>query len=195
MNTFFKSLLREEQQFLLKSARKTLEHSLLEGKAAPESPDPELSNLIEMASSFVTLFKSNELRGCIGRLTPEHPLFMDVNRNSLAAAFSDPRFSPVTADELEDVSIEISVLSQLRRIYPKTYIELYRTLEPQIDGVVLKHHRKQATFLPSVWRYFTEPQEFVRSLRKKAGIDTGIEVHKMKISVYNVLKFSEDDFV
>src|SRR5215207_3344011 len=94
-------------QILLPIARAAIAREL--GQSAGASEDAEW--LREPGATFVTLKQRDQLRGCIGSLQPYRPLIQDVKSNAIAAAFRDPRFRPLSAQELEDTRIEVSLLS------------------------------------------------------------------------------------
>ena len=134
----------------------------------------DLSNfpaeLVKPRSTFVTLEKLGQLRGCIGSLEAHRPLAQDVIHNSYAAAFSDPRFPPVKSDELQQIDIHISILNPAKKIDCQTEQELLDQLRPKIDGLILEEGSHRATFLPSVWQSLPQSEQFVRQLKLKAGL-------------------------
>ncbi len=98
----------------------------------------------EARGVFVTLKKHGNLRGCIGRMTPDRPLAILVGVMALQAAFEDPRFRPVTLEELPKLEIEISVLTPMKQVSGPGEIEVGR------DGVLFQKGRSSAVFLPQV---------------------------------------------
>ena len=101
------------QNELLGIARKTLEHYLKVGEVV--EVEPVRAELNRPAGAFVSLHNGEELRGCIGLIRPENPLFRVVQQCAVGAAVDDFRFHQVTAAELPEVAIEISVLTPLER--------------------------------------------------------------------------------
>jgi len=110
-------LKEEEKIFLLQLVRKTLEAYF--GRERLEVTPPPWPNISLPAGAFVTLHKDGTLRGCIGCFQSEKPLYQVVQEMALAAALNDPRFPPVSADELPKIEIEISVLSPLKKGKPE----------------------------------------------------------------------------
>ena len=110
------------------------------------------------------------MRGCVGSLLPRRPLAEDVGVNAVRAGFGDPRFPPLTRDELPDLTITISVLSPTAPIPCRSEDELVAQLRPDRDGLLLQDGRAGALFLPSVWRELPSPSDFVRLLKKKMGV-------------------------
>ncbi len=132
----------EQKTWLLKLARNTLTTFVTQGKTVtPEAAD---SRLKETQAAFVTLHKEGELRGCIGHILPVEPLYLSIRNNAISAATQDPRFPPVTSDELQDLEIEISVLEVPRRIFDVGEIVMGE------HGVILKREGRSGVFLPKV---------------------------------------------
>jgi len=131
-----------EQAELLKVAQTTLEQYLVD----QTTPTVGVQNpfLEKPLGAFVTLRKDEKLRGCIGRFEPNQPLWQIVQQMAIAAATEDRRFSPVTATELPQIKIEISVLSPRRRIKSAAEIEIGK------HGVYLQKGNRSGVFLPQV---------------------------------------------
>lgn len=102
------------------------------------------SSLLEKCGAFVSLHKYGHLRGCIGHFGEDYPLHEMVAEMARAAAFEDPRFMPVSRDELNDLDIEISVLTPMRRIQSLDEFELHR------HGIYIRKGYRSGTFLPQV---------------------------------------------
>ena len=101
---------------------------------------------------------------------PVRPLIEDVIENTLNAAFEDPRFLPLTKEELPLIHIEISVLTVPEKLVYKTEKELLDKLRPKIDGVIIRKNIHQATFLPQVWEQLPDKEMFLNELCLKAGL-------------------------
>lgn len=132
------------------------------GGAGPESPD--IPRLAELGACFVTLREAHGIRGCIGSVEPFEALADNLRRNAENAAFSDPAFAPIEADELDFVTLEVSILSPLRRVEREADIAVGR------DGVLLVYGGRRAVFLPQVapeqgWSV----EELLTNLARKAG--------------------------
>lgn len=112
--TYTHQLADDEKRELLRIARATLREHSFSGRIPPGKPHRE--SLLAPAAVFVTLHASDELRGCIGTVDEEKPLYRAIQEMAVAAATRDPRFPPVPADEVDDLAIEISVLGTSRRI-------------------------------------------------------------------------------
>ncbi len=154
---------QEEQRELLVLARRTIAEYLDSGTVPVYKPTTP--GLMQQRGAFVTLEKGGELRGCIGNLVAERPLYLTVQYAALAAAFSDSRFPPVTAEELPELTLEISVLSELEPVTDPTTIEVGR------DGLLIVRGQQQGVLLPQVpveqgW----DREEFLRQVCLKAGL-------------------------
>jgi AmmeMemoRadiSam system protein A len=126
--------------------------------------------MLAMRATFVTLTLNGELRGCIGSVTAHRPLILDVMESAYKAAFSDPRFAPLTADELKQLDVEISILSTPRAIEAKSQEQLLAALRPDKDGLIIEDGARRALFLPKVWEAVPEPRAFLQHLKAKAGL-------------------------
>ena len=140
---------------------------------------------------FVTLEEDGNLRGCIGTLQAYQPLVADVAEHAHSAAFGDPRFPPLSAEELERIEISISVLGEPEEMQVADEEDLCRQLEPGVDGVILQYGSLRGTFLPSVWESLPDCREFVRHLKIKAGLSPGFWSDDMQFQRYSTLAFSE----
>jgi len=156
-------LKESEKQELLRIARSTIEHKL-KGRPMPLLESAS-SVLREKRGAFVTLHKRGDLRGCIGYVVAYKPLRETVREMAEAAAFQDTRFSPVTADELEELDIEISVLSPLRKVADAEEIEVGK------HGILIKKGYYQGLLLPQVAvEYGWDRTMFLRQTCRKAGL-------------------------
>ncbi|WP_319379810.1 AmmeMemoRadiSam system protein A [Thiomicrorhabdus sp.] len=147
--------------------------------------------LRENGASFVTLNKAGQLRGCIGSLQPRCAIAEDVFNNAYSAAFRDPRFPPLQANETGHLQIEISVLGTpepIERCGSKQ--ALLQQLRPFEDGLILTDGFKRATFLPSVWEQLPDKNEFVDYLMRKGGMLSWSDT--MRCERYTAFKFSAD---
>jgi len=157
------------QKFLLKLARQTLEHYFSTGKVL--KADMSDKELLEKRGTFVTLHtRDGQLRGCIGHIEPVREIYKDVIENALAAAFEDTRFAPLEKLEMENIKIEISVLTQPQRLIYTSTDDLLNKLQPLRDGVIIRKGRYGATYLPQVWEDLGDKAEFLSSLCLKAGL-------------------------
>ena len=165
------------------------------GMRCDMAPDAMLVHpaLASPGATFVTLFRHGMLRGCIGTLEARRPLGADVRANAIAAAFADPRFPRLGADEFADTSVEVSLLSAPEPVTARDERSLLDRLRPGIDGVVIEHAGKRATFLPQVWESLPEPADFLAGLKRKAALPSDFWSPSVKVSRYGVTKWRESD--
>ena len=146
-------------------------------------------------ASFVTLTSGRApggaLRGCIGSLEARRPLREDVEANAVAAALHDPRFAPLSARELDDTVVEVSVLSAPAALPVADEAELLARLRPGVDGVVLSACGRRATFLPQVWEQLPDPADFLARLRRKAGLPADYWGRDVVVETYTVTAWQE----
>ncbi|UZW73908.1 AmmeMemoRadiSam system protein A [Alkalimarinus sediminis] len=167
----------EEQSFLKRVVKETIRIAAMDGRNCPLSHFesdlqgmPNKDQLLVDGACFITLLKRGSLRGCIGTLDAYRPLLQDVASNAYSAAMSDPRFPPVTVEELELLELSISVLTNPQEIFVTTEADLASALEPNVDGLIIQDGRHRATYLPSVWEQLPERTDFIRELKSKAGL-------------------------
>ena len=178
------SLSDDEKRTLKEIALTSIKDSL-NGKPIAEHPSLT-ATLRQKCGAFVSLHKHGRLRGCIGHFGEDVPLHEIVAEMARAAAFEDPRFMPVTADELSDIDIEISVLTPMRRIQSLDEFELHR------HGIYIRKGYRSGTYLPQVadevnWT----KEEFVsHCAQDKAGIGwDGWKDAETELYVYEAIVF------
>jgi hypothetical protein len=180
-----------QRRTLLELARASIAHGLTHGCPIKADPSRYAGDLQAERAAFVTLEKRGQLRGCIGHLEAIQPLVLDVAENAFAAAFRDPRFPPLTRPELEELAIEISVLSVALPLSFTSEEELLALLEPGRDGLILEAGAARGTFLPSVWESLPEPRDFLRHLKVKAGLRPDDWSDDIRVRRYRTESFSE----
>jgi MEMO1 family protein len=182
-------LTREERRFLLATARGNISSWLKKGSGihVPRADVPK--GAMEQRGIFVTLKKRGSLRGCIGYLTGVKPLAMAVLDNSYNAAFRDPRFEPLAADELKDITIEISVLTDPETVSSVDEITVGR------DGIIIERGYNRGLLLPQVateqgW----DRNTFLEQACMKAGLRPGAwKEADTKIMKFRAEVFGEDE--
>lgn len=179
----------DEQRFLLELARRVI-REVAAGREAPRVdafPDRVSAEKLRTPTGvFVTLTEGGDLRGCIGHIIAQAPLVDAVIDNAINAAFDDPRFSPVTAPEVDRLHIEISVLTPLRAIAGPEEIVVGR------DGVLLERGGRRAVFLPQVapeqgW----DRDTMLDHLSMKAGLPRGAWREGARFQVFQAFVFGE----
>ena len=174
----------EDRRRILGFVRGTLSAACA-GRGEPETP--ELPRLAEKGACFVTLRENGEMRGCIGTLEPFELLADNLRRNAENAAFSDPAFPPLEADELAFVTIAVSLLSPPRRLASPEEADLER------DGLLLVSGPRRAVFLPQVIREQRwSMAEAWENLARKAGLEPDAWRRKTTgLYAFGVESFSE----
>lgn len=180
-------------QALLVRARNAIGGELgLPGAAEPEHPA-----LARPGATFVTLTGDaaggHALRGCIGSLEPWRSLDEDVRANARAAAFRDPRFIPLRRDEWSRILVEVSLLAPAEPLPCGDEAEALAQLRPGRDGLILGWHEHRATFLPQVWESLPEPGDFLRQLKRKAGLAADFWSPELVLERYEVRQWKEKE--
>ncbi|MDD5085840.1 MAG: AmmeMemoRadiSam system protein A [Candidatus Omnitrophica bacterium] len=191
------NLTAEDKSYLVKLARQTLEQ-YLKDKSTPVVDEAKLSSALkEKGACFVTLEKKQSgLRGCMGTFSFGEPIYKTVIDRAIAAATGDPRFSPVSYDELKDIKVEISVLTVPKELPFSSPEDLLSKLVPLRDGVVLTTRYGGSTFLPQVWEQLPNKEEFLCELSMKHGAPpyTWRDDYKnVKVETYEAIVFGEEN--
>jgi hypothetical protein len=172
---------------LLVRARNAIAASLKQ----PTQAEPAHPALNQPGATFVTLTQNAALRGCIGSLEARRPLDQDVRANAVAAAFSDPRFPPLTLAEFAHTRVEVSLLTVPQPISFTDEADAIRQLRPHVDGVILIAGPRRGTFLPQVWEQLPEPRQFLAHLKQKAGLPSDWWSSEVQLQRYEVQKWKE----
>lgn len=163
-------LSQEARQQLLQIAKESIRYGLEQGQSLPVQSSDYSAELQAQRASFVTLNRAGQLRGCIGHLEAVMPLVADVAANAYAAAFQDPRFTPLHRTEFADLAIHLSVLTPAIPLEFSSEADLLKQIRPGIDGLILQDGFAKGTFLPSVWESLPEAKDFWQHLKRKAGL-------------------------
>ncbi len=155
---------------LLQLAKQAVVYGLEYKSVLPVNLTDYPNELQQQRACFVTLNIDKQLRGCIGSLQAHQALVMDIAKNAYSAAFSDPRFPPVSKPELEQLSYHISILNPAELMTFTSQEDLLQQIRPKIDGLILQYQNFRGTFLPSVWESLTTREQFLAHLNVKAGL-------------------------
>ena len=176
-------LSEKEKKKLKEIARQSIEAAVL-GKDLPEVKNIT-TKLEEHYGVFVTLNKHGNLRGCIGRIIGDQPLYISCQQMAQAAALEDPRFPKVSEKELSDLDIEISVLTPLERV------EDFKDIVIGRDGLIIRHGHYQGLLLPQVaTEYNWTVEQFLEQTCRKAGLpgdaykEKDTEIYKFSAEVF-----------
>ncbi|MFZ2525212.1 MAG: AmmeMemoRadiSam system protein A [Candidatus Ferrigenium altingense] len=179
----------EHGKILLPIARAAISRVL----NVPHAADETAPWLAEHGACFVTLTQNGELRGCIGTLQAHRPLLADVKSNAVSAAIHDPRFMPLSVEELDITMVEISLLSPTTAMDVRGEADALAQIRPNVDGIVFEYGHYRSTFLPQVWEQLPQPRQFMAHLRRKAGLPEDFWEEGVKLSRYTVTKWSESE--
>jgi len=180
-------------QALVKLARQTIAERLGK-KSITVDPDAMVDIAFQdHRGTFVTLTINKQLRGCIGNLDATESILAGIKRNAVNAAFHDPRFPALKAHELDRVDIEISILTEPKRLEYGDGKDLLSRLRVHVDGVILSKGASSATFLPQVWEQLPRPDKFLSHLCMKAGLPADDwKKSRLDILTYQVQYFEEE---
>jgi len=156
-------------------------------------PEPDSPELRQHGACFVTLTLAGKLRGCIGSLEAWRTLGEDVRANASAAAFRDPRFTPLTREEFAHLRVEVSLLTRPQPMAFTSEADALAQLRPGIDGVIFEQGNHRSTFLPQVWEDLADPRLFMAQLKIKAGLPPSFWSAELKLSRYQVQKWQEEN--
>lgn len=177
-------LTKEQKQILLKLARDTIEKYITQGKIIKyEYKDPVLN---EKRGAFVTIYNKGHLRGCIGMIEGIQELYKTIIEMAIESATADPRFLPLTPDEINEIDIEISVLTPPKKIKSIDEITLGK------HGVIVRKGNKSGVFLPQVatetgWDKKTFLEQLCMSkagLPKDAYLDKSLDIYIFEAEVF-----------
>lgn len=184
------STLCEEEHILLRElVLEAIKYGLEQENHLPVDTSRYPKSLQQPGASFVTLNKDGQLRGCIGSLEAYQPLVNDVAYNAYAAAFNDPRFPPVSENELDQLEFHISVLTPAVPMEFESEQDLLEQIRPGIDGLVLEDGVHRGTFLPAVWESLPDKINFLRHLKQKAGLPPDYWSDTIRVSRYTTESF------
>jgi len=178
---------------LVRTARKIVTQYLIDGKRIKLDSDFE-SRFSFSSGIFVTLNKKNELRGCIGYPLPDQKLSKALFDASLSAALEDPRFEPVKFDELNDITFEVTVLTQPNKIKVENPLDYPLQIKIGRDGLIIKHSFNSGLLLPQVpVEYGWNEIEFLNHACEKAGLEKNFwKRNDIIISKFEGIVFNEE---
>lgn len=183
----------DQQTYLLTLAQRALAY-YFKTKNRLEVDELEVDDIYKQKrGTFVTLTKNGELRGCIGHIEPVQEIYKDIIDNTLSAGLEDNRFVPVKLEELNDLKIEISILTEPQELIYNSTEDLLNKLRPMVDGVIIEKGNRGATYLPQVWEDLSDKEEFLSSLCEKAGLGKDEwKTSNLKVFTYQVEVFIEN---
>ncbi len=176
---------------LLALARDSIGHGLATSLPIPVRGEDWPGALWVKRATFVTLTRGGRLRGCRGRIDAVQPLPQDVAVSAVETALDDPRFPPVTAAELPELGIAISILTPAEQVEVADMDALKASLRPHQDGLFVVAGSHRATFLPKVWEQLPDPADFIAALWEKAGLPPDAWPRGIRLERYAAIDFAE----
>jgi hypothetical protein len=177
------------REYVLEVAREAIETWVKEGKQIEPKNIPE--ELKEPKGVFVSIYKivkgEKVLRGCVGLPHAEKPLIEALVEAAILAC-RDPRFKPLSEEELKNITIEVSILSEPELIKVKKPEEYLEKIKPG-EGLIIKKGFHSGLFLPQVWEEIPDKKEFLENLCLKAGLlpdawlDENVRIYRFKAEV------------
>jgi len=179
------------QRRLLALARESMAHGIATGLPIPVRAEEWPDSLWVPRATFVTLTREGRLRGCRGRIDAVQPLPQDVAVSAVETALDDPRFPPVTATELPELEIAISMLTPPETLSVSDRESLRLAVVPHPDGLLIASGGHRATFLPKVWEQLPDVDDFLDALWGKAGLRRRIWPSDLHVQRYDAIEFAE----
>ena len=172
---------KNKKSAYVRLARETIENYVKYGKIISPPKDLPTEMINKKAGVFVSLKKFGNLRGCIGTFMPtQENIAQEIIKNAISAAIDDPRFSPVTVSELEDLSISVDVLTA-----PEEVKDISQ-LDPKKYGVIVSSGYKKGLLLPDLEGVDTV-EEQIDIAKRKAGIypDEKVKLYRFEVKRYH----------
>ena len=172
---------KNEESAYVRLARETIENYVKQGKIITPPKDLPEEMINQKAGVFVSLKKFGDLRGCIGTFMPtQENIAQEIIKNAISAAIDDPRFSPVTVSELEDLSISVDVLSAPEEVKDTSQ------LDPKKYGVIVSSGYKKGLLLPDLEGVDTVEYQ-IDIAKRKAGIYPGekVKLYRFEVKRYH----------
>lgn len=178
----------EEKKILLKAARMAI-NSIFTGEEIPKPDYEKYPSLKSHSGAFVTLTEFGRLRGCIGYIISDKPLYETVCDAAVSAALNDPRFPPVRQSELDNIEIEISVLSE------PFQLNSYDEIIVGKHGLILEEKGRRGLLLPQVpVEHNMNKEQFLDAICQKTGFPAGYwRTKQLKLSGFTALVFNEKE--
>lgn len=178
---------------ILKIAREAVNEAVLHKSYYKPTRKEYDNNLFNRGAAFVTINQNGKLRGCIGSLLANQAIAFDVAQNAYSAALEDNRFSPLTNEDLKDLSLSVSLLTGFERIAYKSEQDLLAQLVPGADGLVIRAGNRQGVFLPAVWKELPDRADFLNNLKVKAGMTPSFWSDNVKVYRFRAVEISKDE--
>lgn len=184
---------KKQKDIILQIAKSAVKEAVLNSKIIDKNnllkTYPWLKN---KGAVFVTINEYNNLRGCIGSIIAHQSLIDDIIKNAKSAALNDPRFKPISANELNKLEIEVSILTPPQLLEYSNIEDLRKKVRVGVDGIIINYNGYQATYLPSVWEQINSFDEFFSTLCIKAGLSANCLTLHPTIYRYEAIKIKDN---
>ena len=178
---------------LLKIAKVSMDEAVMHHKQFKPSRENYDDVLFNRGAAFVNLYLNKELRGSSGALLPSQAIAFTVAQNAYVAALEDKDFAPITKNELPQVKITLNLLTGFEHINYKNENDLLNKLQIGSDGLVIRDGNRQGVFLPSEWKKYPTPQEFLNNLKIKTGMSPAYWSNRIKVYRFKAVEISKDE--
>ena len=182
---------KKDQQTLLEIARENIQVFLTTGRNLHIEETVFSKPLQQALGNYVRLILDKKTRGAVGNLQSHLPLITDVSQNAYDAAFEDPRFPPLTREEMKETTIEITLLTPPEPIICNNEQELRKHICEGEDGLLLAEGVHSSHLLPSDWHHLPDVASFMATLKKKAGLPTDYWSDNLTVHRFSTLSFRE----
>jgi AmmeMemoRadiSam system protein A len=179
-----RTLSDEHGRMLLDVAAAAIEHGLRTGRVLEVDSSRYPEPLRAHRATFVTVDRDGRLLGCIGTIHAQTSAVEDVAKNAHGAVLFDPRCPKLEPDDVADLRIHISLLTEPAPMAFASEEDLVRQLRPGVDGLLLEDGFYRGTFLPVVWESLPDPRDFLRHLKQKAGLPPTYWSDTVRVSRY-----------
>jgi hypothetical protein len=165
---------------------------LREALGGPPAERPAEPWCAEPAATFVTLrWTDGELQGCIGSLAAVRPIADDVADHVVSAALHDPRSEPIGLGDVDDLDLEVSVLTPLEPIEFTDEASALDAIRAGVDGLVFSAHGRRSTLLPIMWEQLPDKKTFMSALKQKAGLSSKFWSDDVKLWRYTAERYED----
>lgn len=178
---------------LLKIAKVSLNEAVITHKAFKPERENYDDILFNRGAAFINLYKNGELRGSSGALLPSEAVAFVVAQNTYMAALEDKNFTPISKEELPQIKISLSLLTGFERIVYNNEADLLKMIQVGSDGLVIRDGNRQGVFLPSEWKKYPKPQEFLNNLKIKTGMSPAYWSNRIKVYRFKAVEISKDE--
>ena len=178
---------------LFNIAMESLSTAVLKKKQLKPERETTSDVLFNRGAVYINLYKDNALRGSSGSLLPSQAIAFAVAQNTYSAAVEDKDFPPLQPEELSKIKIKMSLLTGYEKISYQDEADLLKKMQIGRDGLVIRDGNRQGIFLPSEWKQYASPQEFLNNLKIKTGMSPAYWSNQIKVYRFKAVEISKDE--